>query len=264
MEESYQVTTSTTNNKFILLLNKVLKTLLSIIVLLLVWDLFALLVERIFNHSDFLPNVHTTLKSVLIIITKKGFIKTILTSFYRVIVGLTVGIILGALLATLCHYSRIADALLSPVISIMKATPVACIIVLLWISMSNSQLTIFVVVTMVMPIIWQNVLEGYRVINKDLSEVADIFEFSRSKRFRFLIFPTLLKYLIPAIISAIGMAWKSEVATEIITYNNMGGLIYDFKSNYDTAFVFGWTVIIIVLSISFESFAKHLLRRIKI
>ena len=261
MEESFRVKTSTTSSKSILLLNKFLKIVFATIVLLLIWDIAALAV----NNSYFLPNVHQTLRAALRIILEKGFLNIVLTSILRVVLGLSIGIIAGIILATICHYSRIADALLSPIISIMKATPVACIIVLLWISMNYTQLTLFVVVTMVMPIIWQNVLEGYKHVDKDLSEVALVFEFSRIKRIRFLILPMLFKYLVPAIISAIGMAWKSEVAAEIMTSSNMGRLIYDFKNvAYDTTSVFAWTVIIIVLSISFEALAKFLLRRIKI
>jgi len=48
-----------------------------------------------------------------------------------------------------------------------------------------------------------------------------------------------------------------------MTSSNMGRLIYDFKTvSYDTASIFAWTVIIIVLSLLFEKTAKYLLRRL--
>lgn len=253
--------TSITKNNIKLLINKALKIIIPTIILLSVWEIAA----RIVDNSYFLPGVSATASAIVKTVGSKGFFKIIFTALGRVLTGLALGVLSGVLLATLCHYSSIASAVLTPVISIMKATPVACIIVLLWISMNYTELTIFVVIMMVMPIIWQNVLDGYRAVSKDLLEVADVFELSFAKKLRVLIIPTVSSYLIPALITSIGMAWKAEVAAEIMTNSNMGRLIYDYKTvSYDTVSIFAWTAIIITLSIIFESVAKYALRRIKI
>ena len=250
---------STTKNKSTLLLNKFLKIILPIFFVLLLWELLSLIVDNEF----FLPGIKTTFLALINIVKSTGFIKTVLISLLRVIAGILIGAIFGILLATVCHYFSIVNILLAPIISIMKATPVACIIVLLWISMNNTELAVFVVIMMVMPIVWQNVIDGYRAIDEDLIEVSEIFEFSFKKKLTVLVFPTLINYLIPAVITSIGLAWKAEVAAEIMTNSNMGRLIYDFKTvSYDTASIFAWTVIIVTLSILFEKTAKHLLRRL--
>ena len=186
----------------------------------------------------------------------------IFTSILRVVLGLFLGIILGTSLAALSHYSSTANAILTPIMSIIKATPVACIIVLLWIKMTYSELTVFVVLLMVMPIIWQNAVNAYQSIDNDLLEVALVFEFTAFKKFRLLILPALLKYLIPAIITSIGLAWKAEIAAEIMTNSNMGRLIYNYKNvTYDTASIFAWTILIVTFSIIFEKSAKYVLGR---
>lgn len=250
---------STTKNKFNLLTNKCLKIILPVVSIIVLWELLALVIDNEF----FMPGVKTTSTALVDIVSSKGFLKIIFTSLLRVLIGIFLGITLGIIIATACHYFSIVEVILSPIISIMKATPVACIIVLLWISMNSSQLAIFVVVMMVMPIIWQNVIDGYRSIDKGLIEVSEVFELSFKKKFKVLIFPTLINYLIPAIITSIGLAWKAEVAAEIMTNSNMGRLIYDFKTvSYDTASIFAWTVIIVALSLLFEKIAKYLLRRL--
>ena len=145
----------------------------------------------------------------------------------------------------------------------MKATPVACIIVLLWIHLTYKQFAVFVVMIMVMPVIWQNIYDGYKEIDKGLIEVANVFELSALTRIKVLVIPTLLSYLLPAIITSIGLAWKAEIAAEIMTGQHIGELIYDFKNvSYDTASIFAWTAIIVILSIAFEKGAKSLLGRL--
>ena len=145
----------------------------------------------------------------------------------------------------------------------MKATPVACIIVLLWLNMNYTEIAIFVVVLMVAPIVWQNVYDGYKTIDKSMSEVADVFQFSKLQRFKILIIPSVLSYLLPAIVTSVGLAWKAEIAAEIMTANNIGKLIYDFKNiSWDFTPIFAWTVIIVVLSILLEKTTKYFLGRL--
>lgn len=235
---------------------KALKIIFSLFVILVIWETFALIV----NDSYFLPDVFETVRALFDIFLSGTFFKVVFTAFYRVSAGLALGVLAGISVALLCHKFDIVNTVLSPIISIMKATPVACIIVLLWIRLNYTEIAIFVVVLMVLPIVWQNVYDGCKAIDDGLTEVADVFELTRWQRLRVLLFPSVLTYLLPAIITSVGLAWKAEVAAEIMTNSNIGRLIYDFKTvSYDTASIFAWTVVIVVLSIAFESIAKRVL-----
>ena len=213
-------------NKTTLPYIKVLKTILSIFSILAIWELIAFIV----NDNFFMPDVIDTFNSLLTIIASGDFFKVLFTAFYRVISGLLLGIILGVFLATLCYKFDIFNTLLAPVISIMKATPVACIIVLLWIRLNYTEIAVFVVVLMVLPIVWQNVFDGYKSIDPSLVEVTRIFELTPLQKLKALILPSMLSYLLPAIITSVGLAWKAEIAAEIMTNSNIGKLIYDFKT----------------------------------
>ena len=246
-------------NKSILPLIKYLKPILSAFIILAIWDVIALII----NDTFFMPSVRETGSALIKILISGKFFRVLFTAFYRVISGLILGIIAGVIIAAICHKYEIVNTLLSPIISIMKATPVACIIVLLWIRLNYTEIAIFVVVLMVMPIVWQNVYDAFRSIDHDLIEVADVFKLDRIKRLKVLVIPAVLSYLLPAIITAIGLAWKAEIAAEIMTNSNIGKLIYDFKTvSYDTASIFAWTAIIVTFSIIFEKSAKHFLGRL--
>ena len=237
---------------------KALKIIFSAIVILSVWEVLAIIV----NDSYFLPGVVETARALVNIFTTGTFFKVIFTAFYRVFLGLISGIFSGIIIAAICHRSDLLNTVLAPVISIMKATPVACIIVLLWIRLNYTEIAVFVVVLMVMPIVWQNVYDGLKAIDKNLSEVTNVFELTAFKKLTVLTIPSVLSYLLPAIVTSVGLAWKAEVAAEIMTNSNMGKLIYDFKTvSYDTASIFAWTVVIVVLSIVFESITKRVFGR---
>ena len=246
-------------NRSILLKFKPLKIIIPLVVILSAWEIIALIV----NDNFFMPTVHETAVSLFKILISGAFFEVIFIAFLRVISGLIWGIIAGILIAAVCHKFDIVNTILSPIISIMKATPVACIIVLLWIRMSYTEIAVFVVILMVLPIVWQNVYDAFKSVDKDLEEVAAIFKLGKLQKIKVLIVPTLLSYLLPAIITSIGLAWKAEIAAEIMTNSNIGRLIYDFKTvSLDTASIFAWTVIIVVLSILFEKVAKYFLGRL--
>lgn len=239
----------------------IVKFIIGTVFCLALWELIAIKID----NSYFMPRLNETFSALGNLINTGGFWRYVLTSLLRVALGLTSGIIFGVALATLCHVLPISKTFVSPLIIIMKATPVATIILILWFTLSNAELAIFVVFLMVTPIIWQNVYDGYKSISYEMREVCEIFEISGIKKFKILILPAVVKYLIPAVITSVGLAWKAEIAAEIMTYSNIGQSIDDFKTlHLDTPSVFAWAVVIIALSLVLELLIKSLLRRIKV
>lgn len=245
--------------------NKIFITVARLFVPLLfwvsVWQSFSLIV----NNAYFLPSVPETFSSLIVILSSEYFFKVVFFTLLRVTIGLILGTVLGILLAFLSNAFSPIKSLITPLMSIIKSTPVATFIIILWVMMSGDALAVFIAVLMVMPIIWQNTMDGFTSIDKELLEVCIIYELSFFKKLRILVFPTLKKFLIPAIITSTGLAWKSEIAAEIIAYtkNSIGQYINDSKYFFDTSGVFAWTIIIIIMSFSLEKITKYFLGRCK-
>lgn len=242
-------------------LRKILTALFVLVFWVLVWWLSSLSV----NNIDILPGPSDTFIALTELFSQKSFYIAIFFTFLRVIAGLLSGIIIGTTLAFICHKFSFARSLITPVISVLKAVPVAVLIVLLLFTLRGSYLIVFIGFVMVMPIIFQNALAGLDSIDRDLIEVGEIFGFSLIKRLKLLVFPALRSYLAPAIITAVGLAYKSQVATEIIAYtkNSIGQYIYDANYGLNTEVAFAWTIVIIVFSIGLESVCRFLLGRVK-
>ena len=59
------------------------------------------------------------------------------------------------------------------------------------------------------------------------------------------------------------MAWKSGVAAEVIgiTEGSIGEMLYESKIYFNTADLFCWTVVIILISVAFEKLFLLLIRK---
>lgn len=243
------------------LLKKLTVSVCVLLFWLAVWQAAAMII----NNSFLLPDVPETALALKAIITEHGleFLGAVLMTLLRVLLGLTLGIVFGTVLAVLSHHIPLLHAIISPAVSVIKATPVASFIIILWILLTGDALSVFIAFLMVMPIIWQNLIDGYDAIDKGLIEVSAVYELSFKTKMRVLVLPTLLKYFIPATITSVGLAWKSEIAAEIIAYtrNSIGQYVNDAKYFMDYSGVFAYTLVVIVLSILFESLAKILLLR---
>ena len=245
--------------------SKVLKKAACHLAVFTFWILLWFLLSLFVGNSYFLPSPFETLLALIGLLSGATFYKVALFSLFRVLFGLFLGVMIGTALAVICHRFKLVRMAVSPVISVIKAMPVATFIIILWITLRGSALSIFIGFMMVMPIIYQNLIEGYDSLDKNLLEVTEIFEFSTLKRYRMLILPHLCSYFIPAFITSIGLAFKSQIAAEIIAYtkDSIGQYIFDAKYDLKTDLVFAWAVVIVSFSVLLEYLAKKLSRRFK-
>jgi len=116
---------------------------------------------------------------------------------------------------------------------------------------------------MVMPLIWQNLMNGYEAIDPALCEVSRVFGFSRMKHLKLIVLPTLYRYFVPAVLTSVGLAWKSGIAAEIIAYtkNSIGEGIFNAKTFFEGDVMLAWTLTVVIISLSLEYLVKLLTRR---
>ena len=250
--------TSTTKNKLL--------RALYIILPFVFWISLYEIAASLMGNEYFLPRLSTIFTTLFGMLLGKAFYLACLYTLLRVLSALMLGIMLGTLLGALSARFKLLYYLLNPFMTAVKATPVASLIIVLWILLSGNALAIVIAIFMVLPIIWQSTYNSFDTLDPGLIEVCNVFGLSRKYRFRALYLGNLKKYLLPSIITSVGLAWKSEIATEIIAYtkNSIGQLINDGKYNLDTPTVFAWTIVVICFSILFESLIKKLLGRVKV
>lgn len=239
---------------------KILYYTVSILLLLLVWELLA----RIIKIDFAIPTVYSTLLRFSKIIITADFWKSVAYSIGRILLGFILGVVLAAVITPLTVLSKFAYTLISLIMTVIRSTPVASFILVVWVLIGSAKAPVIIALLIVLPIIWQNLYDGYASIDNKLLEVASVFKFSKKKTLKYIISPALSKYFFPAVLTSIGMAWKSGIAAEIIAYtkNSIGKEIFDAKSFFEGDSMFAWTLTVIILSLIFEIFIKSLIKKL--
>jgi NitT/TauT family transport system permease protein len=180
----------------------------------------------------------------------------------RVLCSFLLGMCAGTLLGTLCAFLQPLDAFLSPLRNIIKATPVTSFIILVLLWLSNSLTPLFIAFLMVLPIAWINTQEAVRAVDAQLLEMADVFHLSLWDRIRRIYLPSMRPQYLAACTTALGFAWKSGVAAEVISTPalSIGRNLMQSKVYLESAELFAWTAAVILLSVLLEKLIIRLLK----
>lgn len=236
-----------------------LKGLLTAVFWVLLWQIAAMAL----NQKILLAAPADVFLRLLALVPTAEFWKALAFSFSRIACGFLLACAAGTALAALAAWSSFIKALVSPLISVIKSTPVASfiILVLLWVPSKN--LSVVISFLMVVPIVYSNVLTGVNNLNKDLQEMAEVFEAPLGRRLRYLYLPQLLPFFRSACAAGLGLCWKAGVAAEVIGLpkGSVGERLYQAKIYLETPDLFAWTLVIILISILFEKVFLFVLDR---
>lgn len=171
-------------------------------------------------------------------------------SLARILAGFALGALLGGLGALAADRWRLAEELVAPIIVLAKSVPVASITVLALIWLRAANLAVFVVLLVVLPVVYENALQGIRAADPARIEAAKLYRVPSARCMRFFVMPTLFPYLQSALALGLGTAWKAGVAAEVIGIpaGSLGEALYDAKVYFDTAELFAITLAIVLAS----------------
>ncbi len=217
---------------------------------LLVWHAASVAV----HSALLLPSPAATLSSLLRLMRQGSFWSATAYSILRISAGYALAVMIGAALGVLTAGSALFDALLRPVRSVLKATPVASFTLLMVLWLHSQMVPVFAAFIMVLPLVWANVQEGVRATDRNLLEMAGLFRFGWWKTLRLAYVPSILPGLLAACATGLGFAWKAGVAAEVIarTAESIGKSLVESKNYLEIADMFAWTAVMVALSVLFE------------
>lgn len=172
----------------------------------------------------------------------------------RIGTGFLAGSLWGVALAAGSFRFPLLEEMLAPVIRFLKAVPVASFVVLLLIWWGSSFLALAVCFLVVLPQLYISVLEGLKSVDQKMLEMAKIFRIPFGTRFFYIYRPAMKPFLYAGLKISLGLCWKSGVAAEVmgISAASLGEGLYLSRIYLNTAGVFAWTVVILLLSMIFE------------
>ena len=229
---------------------KMFRRLAVLVFWLAVWFLAAAAVGK----DILLPGPLQVARKLCVFAGTAAFWRTLSGSILRVLTGILSAVVLGVLAGLLTHKSALARSLLSPVMTLLKSTPVASFIILALVWLGRSVVPVFIAGLMVLPVVWANTAAGLAGIDPQLLELARVYKFPRSRTLRRIVWPSVLPYLRSALRSALGLGWKAGIAAEVLTVPpfSIGKSIYEAKLYLETTELFAWTAAVVLLSFLIE------------
>lgn len=211
-------------------------------------------VATLLDSPLLLPAPDAVFLSFLSLLSDGGFFGAVAFSFLRVLGGLGIGIAGGILLSLLVFFLPRAEVFVKPFLTVVRATPVASFVMLIWCFTGSSVLPLVIAALMVLPIVSENLIAGLRSAPSSLLEVARVFRLSARDTFFHCRVPAAVPSLLSALRSSAGFAWKAGIAAEILSTAapSVGRMIYYAKVYMETEKVFSLTVAVILLSLLFE------------
>ncbi|MGP1254747.1 MAG: ABC transporter permease [Kiloniellales bacterium] len=192
-----------------------------------------------------LPSPLDTASALVRILVDGVALPYLLETAVRVLCGFLAAVTVGAALGLAAGLSAPLRFSIGPILSMMLAVPPIAWVVLslLWFGLGG-QAVIFTVAVALTPIIFIATLQGMRTVDPALVEMAESFRLSALAFLREVMLPHLLSYLLPAMVTAFGIAWKVAVMAELLgAHSGIGSGLAIARSNLDTAESFAWILL---------------------
>lgn len=230
----------------------------AVLVWLLIWQLGAMAMDQ----QILLVSPIAVLIRLGTLAVEPSFWKAVGFSLLRITGGFFLGAAVGTVLAALSARLRRVEELLAPLLLAIKSIPVASFIILSLILFSSRNLSVLISFLMVLPVLYEGVLGGIRAMDKQMLEMAEVFQIPAPRRVRYVYLPQVLPYFRAACASALGLCWKSGIATEVIGMptGSIGERLQQAKIYLDTPDLFAWTLVIVLVSLAFERLFLALLQ----
>jgi NitT/TauT family transport system permease protein len=211
-----------------------------------------------------LPGPAATLGRLRLLIVSPGFAADVLATVTRGLCGFGLSAAAALALGVAAGRSDTVFAALQPAVGLLRATPVMSVILLAMIWFQSDGMPVFVGFLMCFPVLYGNVVEGIRSLDRDLLDMARVFRVRRRRILTSLYLPAILPYLVAGFSSTLGLSWKVVVAAEVLAQpvRALGSRLQDSRVMLDTAGVLAWTAVALLLAAATEGLLRVAARRL--
>lgn len=227
---------------------------------LLVWQA----VYRLVDRDIYLPSPLSVLTRLAELVQAAAFWKDVLLSVSRIVAGFLLSVAAATLLGVAAGLNPYVHMLFNPLVAAVKATPVISFIMIALFWFTSGNVPVFICFLMCFPIVWTHMVEGIRNIDRKLLEMAKLYRVKLSVTVRKVYIPALVPFFSPACLTALGLGWKVGVAAEVLSHpkSSIGSHLYEAKAYLDSAELFAWTLVVVLLSMAFEKTFAWSIRRL--
>ena len=237
-----------------------LYNLLSCILFFALWEAISIWI----NNEIYIPRIEIVANSLVEILIENNFLKIIASTLLRALISYAAALGLAILLGVLSYTYPFFSFLFAPLNSLFKTIPTLVLVVLALVWFNKDSAPFIVSFAIVMPILYEGIKNTLKEIDHNIIEMAEIYEVNFKDRLLKIYLPQIKFYLINIFISTFSLAFKVVIAGEVHGQPKygMGSSIQIEKMNFNTAGIFAWISVIVILSFAFDGLNILIKRRI--
>ncbi len=238
-------------------LNKPLSKYAWIVMMLVIWELVA----RFSGVSPLaFPSLEAVGRSLVESIMTGAIINQMLFSLAIILLGISIGVILSVIMASLSVVSPLIESFVDTCVSIFHPLPGIALLplIILWIG-TGSKAILFVIVHSVLWPMILNMIAGFKAIPAIYKKVGRNYEFNLVEIIFKIYIPASLPYVIAGLKIGWARAWRATISAEMIfgASGGIGGIgwyIFNKRVFMDTPGIFAGLVMIIAVGILVEDY----------
>jgi NitT/TauT family transport system permease protein len=204
--------------------------------------------------SFILPSPSETLDAAMALLGESRHWRLALRTALRALEGFALATLLGTALGLAAGYSPAVIRISRPVLTIFLGVPPIAWIVLAMIWFGSTDGTVIVTVAVVAtPAVFIGASEGIMTRDRGLDDMARAFGAGPGRRLVTLGLRQMAATLFPALVMALGTAFKVAVMAELLTNTGgIGGALATARANLDVAQALAWIIIAVSVLIAAE------------
>jgi NitT/TauT family transport system permease protein len=235
--------------------------LLGIIILLLIWETVIVV-----SQNDFIfPTILQILKKLLVVLSSSRTYLILLKTLSRGLIVLAAAVICGIILALLSYKFARFELMMRPGMTLLKALPIVAIIVILLFVVGNEYSPYLISFVVALPLIYEGMLGAYKSVPKDILD-----EIATQSTMNFVIIkdifiPLTIPSLSVVVLQTFALTIKVMVMAEFVCQprNTIGSEILLYRNYLETATMYAWIFLLIVIVIVVECLIHVLNKKIK-
>lgn len=211
---------------------------LGAVVLVLLWAATA----RLVDSEIILPSPSRVLKAAVELFPTRRFLQALAATFGRGMLSFAISLPAGVVVGLASGLSPAFRAVVSPALTVIRATPVLALILILLIWLPSWAVPVFAAVLMAFPVIVSDVQQGVLSVDSGLLEMARLFRLRRRDLVWSVYAPSVAPYLESSAYATLGLVWKVVVAGEVLSQpaKALGTGMQGARVHLETAEVFAW------------------------
>ncbi|WP_421989822.1 ABC transporter permease [Roseococcus sp.] len=230
-------------------LRRILPGLLFCVTMAVAWELLART-----KQSPQVPDLAEVWSEVTRLLVGGMALEQVGITLWRISLGGVAGFAVAVLLGLAAARSKLFNSFIQPAVVLGLTVPglVWALLCVIWFGVGLATPVVSIILGIAPPLL-VTISQGLRAVDAELTEMAQVFRFSRWARIRYVLLPSIVPFLLGGVRLAFSLAWKVIVLVELFGLSD--GVGYQLNSEFsaqNVAGVLAWTLIFWVVMAAIE------------